>query len=110
MWKSNPRGFLVAYEEEKLAGYILFGVKDAVGLIISLAVRQEVRGRGHGDALLAQALDDMTPKVKTIQLQVGLENQSAISLYEKHGFLKQRILNSYYEGGRDAYLMIRHNV
>lgn len=80
-----------------------------VGHLVSIAVLPEYRRRGIGKALLAETIRVMREVYDTeaIYLEVRVSNAPAISLYEKFGFRKVRIIHGYYADGEDAYVMVK---
>ena len=88
----------------------VLGVERAkVGHVISIAVLSEYRRRGIGSALLREAINVMQRNydVDAVYLEVRVSNYPAISLYEKFGFVKARIIKGYYRDGEDAYVMVK---
>jgi ribosomal-protein-alanine N-acetyltransferase len=102
-----PDGLLVAEEDGRIVGYILYMVDGCEACIISLAVHPRWRRRGIGGRLLNEALARIKPlNPERIVLQVGTENQAALHLYRSRGFRPVRRLKNYYGDGGDAYLMV----
>ncbi len=87
----------------EVAGYILWLKRKTYYRLYSLGVSRQFRGRGVAQALLAYSFELL--KAHSYTLEVKTTNQSAISLYEKFGFTKQKILKGYYPNNRDGYLM-----
>lgn len=100
-------GFLVAVEDEKVVGYIVFWLKEEKrGHIISLAVDKEYRGRKIATQLLAKAVIIFKGvEANKITLEVRGDNEGAIEFYKKFGFLIDRKVPNYYEDGQTAYVM-----
>ena len=100
-------GFLVAVEDEKVVGYIIFWLKEEKrGHIISLAVDKEYRGRKIATQLLAKAVIIFKGvEANKITLEVRGDNEGAIEFYKKFGFLIDRKVPNYYEDGQTAYVM-----
>ena len=77
-----------------------------VGHIMNLAVAQGQRRRGLGSALLRTGIDYLRGLgARTVELEVRVNNQPAIRLYQKFGFTIARRMPHYYSDGSDAYLM-----
>ena len=104
-------GFQVAEAEGEVVGYIVVrreSVRRARAELPTFAVREDVRGRGIGSALLGQALEYLEQSgVRRVVLQVSVQNHAAQRLYERFGFKAERTLPGYYGRGEDAYLMSR---
>ena len=93
----------VFMHEGEVAGYILWLKRKNHYRLYSLGVSAHCRGRGVAQMLLDYSLTLL--KAESYTLEVKTTNQSAISLYEKFGFAKQKILKGYYPNNRDGYLM-----
>ena len=108
-----PDLFLVAERDGRIVGYIMcrierdFMRRRTKGHIISIAVMPEHRRRGIATALMKEALARMMHRYGAGEcyLEVRVSNLPAISLYEKLGFWKDRIVPKYYLDGEDAYIM-----
>lgn len=79
---------VVDKDKDKLAGYIYVGGGDKsknrnYGFIQTLEVRKEYRGYGLSDRLL----DDAIRKHNAVDLTVYKDNEVALNLYKKHGFV-----------------------
>lgn len=76
--------------------------------IYSLAVRPEARGHRLGLLLMEECIRYAThTKLKAVTLEVNVSNATAISLYEKFGFVKATLIRNYYHDGSDAFGMKR---
>lgn len=104
-------GFIVAESGGQVVGYIVVrreSVRRKRAELPTFAVREDLRGRGIGSALLSQALDYLgRAGVRRIALQVSVRNPGARRLYEKFGFKVERSLTNYYGNAEDALLMAR---
>lgn len=80
-----------------------------VGHLVSIAVKREYRRRGIGSALLRRTIEVVSGRynANSIYLEVRVSNEPAIRLYEKHGFVKARVVSGYYSDGEDAYIMVK---
>jgi putative acetyltransferase len=79
---------------------------------LGMAVHDEYTGQGVGSALMRAALDvaDNWLGLRRVELTVFVDNQSAIRLYEKSGFVKEGHLRQFaFRDGEyvDAYTMAR---
>ncbi|MGH3003039.1 MAG: GNAT family N-acetyltransferase [Gaiellaceae bacterium] len=70
-------------------GLVLLGVRGDRGWIGGLGVIPAVRRGGVGRALMEAVLADAPPRVT---LEVIMENEPAIRLYERLGFVRRRVL------------------
>ncbi len=114
-----PETFIVAEENEELAGYIMcrievglsnygFGGLVKKGHVVSIAVMPQHRRKGVAQAVIKRALEGMEYyKAKQCFLEVRVTNDIAISLYKKLGFEITRTIKGYYSDGEDAYVMTK---
>ncbi len=93
----------VFMHEGEVAGYILWLKRKTYYRLYSLGVSAQCRGSGVAQMLLAYSFGLL--KSTSYTLEVKTTNLRAISLYEKFGFTKQKILKGYYPNNRDGYLM-----
>jgi len=99
--------YLVAEESGELVGYGGFWQVLDDGHIMHIAVDEERRQRGIGEALLREMITLGTQLgILYWTLEVRVSNRAAISLYEKVGFSSAGIRPGYYEKPKeDAYIM-----
>jgi ribosomal-protein-alanine N-acetyltransferase len=114
-----PETFIVAEENEEIAGYIMcrievglsnygFGGLVRKGHVVSIAVMPQYRRKGVAQAVINKALEGMQYyKAKQCFLEVRVTNEAGISLYKKLGFEVTRTINGYYSDGEDAYVMTK---
>lgn len=96
-----------AIEHQRIAGYIVARESAGELHINNVAVRDQYRRRGIGDALLGRILDTAKRlKVKVAFLEVRGGNHAAQALYEKNGFKPiARRPNYYTDPQEDAVVM-----
>ena len=123
-------GFLVVEGRRDVVGYVIAGIRiptlfarlekrtrawmgfatdleEHTGHIMNIAVDPDHRGLGLGTALLQAGLDHLRRMDATCaELEVRTDNETAIRLYERHGFRMAERLPQYYQNGDDAYLMV----
>jgi len=96
---------LKAVEEGQMVGFVVGDPRprDGWGWIATLGVDPRYQRRGIGRALLHVCENKLgVPKAR---LTVRLSNQSAISMYEKEGYVSIDLWQGYYNDGEDAMLM-----
>ena len=103
----------------EVVGYVMTRIEWGLGFIermltkrahiISIAVLEGYRRRGIGRALMVEAMSasKYVYKAREMYLEVRISNIPAISLYEKLGFKKVKVIPFYYRDGEDAYVMAR---
>ncbi len=80
---------------------------------IGMAVRDDWHGRGAGTALMLAAIDlaDKWLNLRRLELEVFTDNEPAVRLYQKFGFVIEGTLVGYaFRDGQfaDCYTMARH--
>jgi [ribosomal protein S18]-alanine N-acetyltransferase len=100
-------GFLVAQENNRVVGYIIFWIKfEDEGHIISIAVDKSYRRMEVGSKLVETSLNIFKKyNVKRIKLEVRVGNKGARKFYSKMGFKEEKIVKDYYEDNEDAVIM-----
>ncbi|MBO3798712.1 MAG: ribosomal protein S18-alanine N-acetyltransferase [Thermoproteota archaeon] len=105
-----PKYFLIAEYKGRISGYVcgrLVG-KDS-GQVVSIAVEPRSRRRGIGRSLMLELeLRFREDRVKTVRLEVGVDNDAAIRLYESLGYQTVGIRRKYYSDGSDALIMVKN--
>lgn len=119
LYKRYPESFIVAELSGEVVGYIMcrmetglsnfgFGGLIKKGHIVSVAVLQQYRRKGIGEALVKEAMNGMHKyNGKQCFLEVRVTNTEAVSLYKKLGFDITRTIHGYYADGEDAYVMTK---
>ena len=106
--KPGPHELLVLVEDEKLIGYVLnlYRAGTNLGRMYSIAVSPEMRGKGYGERLLQAAEKAARAKhCVFMRLEVNINNQAAINLYQRSGYRNIGRIPGYYEDGSDAFRM-----
>ena len=102
---------LVAVEDDRLHGFVVFSQVLDEGSIHNIAVRPVHHRKGLGRLLLEAAVAEMIrADARRCLLEVRRSNKAARRLYEGNGFALDGVRKNYYpkEGGReDALLMSR---
>lgn len=98
--KLNIYSKIIAYKEDKIIGFLIYDDIYDRYEIEYIGVLEEYRNKGIGSKLMEYLKD------KPISLEVDINNEFAIKLYEKYGFKRVSIRKNYYNGN-DAYLMIK---
>jgi [ribosomal protein S18]-alanine N-acetyltransferase len=98
-WRSNG----------ELIGFALFGTVpgDDVAHLYKIVVAPHYRGPSTGDRfwpVLSARL--ITMGMKSVYLEVSVDNSRAIRFYEKLGFKTLRRVHGFYSDGGDAQIMI----
>lgn len=101
-------GYTLSRIEEGIT--ICEGKKGKMGHIVSVAVKEEYRGRGFATAMISAVIyiHQNVYNVNEIRLEVRVSNTKAIKLYEKLGFVKVARIKNYYLDGEDSYIMVKN--
>lgn len=95
------------HETTRYNGYIIIWESATYGQIIDLVVDEESRGKGYAKELLDYSLNELKSSgIKMISLEVRVDNERAIHLYESAGFIRDHIIKGYYKG-IDGYFYIK---
>lgn len=96
---------LKADYQGEFVGFIAGSYKrrQSTGWITTLAVFPEYQNKGVAQDLLREC--ERLMKVKKIHLTVRVGNIKAIHLYEKNGYFRKDVWESYYVDGEDAILL-----
>ena len=112
-----PETFLIAELDGAIVGYVMcrteygFSHLKKLGLarkghVVSIAVKEQHRGKGVGTMLMKAAQDAMVEKDATESyLEVRVTNNEAISLYQRLGYAVTSRLEAYYKDGEAALVM-----
>ncbi len=100
---------LKAEEDGEFVGYCGVEIVLDEGNILNVAVSEKHRRKGIASALISAIIDECAIKnVEQIFLEVNEHNDSAIALYQKHGFEKIAERKRYY--GNDSAVIMRFEV
>jgi [ribosomal protein S18]-alanine N-acetyltransferase len=107
----NPVAFLyVATNGDEVVGYIDFMITFDSATINRIAVNENERKKGIGQALLDKMVEichKQKEPVEFITLEVRPSNAAACQLYLKNGWKEVTVKKGYYDDGEDAIYMIR---
>ena len=110
---SNELYRFVAVEERgSVVGYANFRIVADEGEIERVAVHPDSRRRGYGRKLMEAMVDYSRKKgVRDMTLDVRVNNEKAINLYESCGFSEEGRRKDYYrEPTEDAIIMWRRDI
>lgn len=102
--------FLVALEDEDVAGYIGCYCIAGAGEITNVAVKASHRRKGIGGKLLQKLYEEGAGlDTQEYFLEVRESNEAAIGLYLRQGFVKEGIRKNFYEKPvENAVIMWNH--
>ncbi|KAK6774640.1 hypothetical protein RDI58_029879 [Solanum bulbocastanum] len=105
--KKKNSGLLYIPLGEDIAGYVMYSWPSSLSACITkLAVKENYRGKGHGEKLLKAAVQKCrTRNVHRISLHVDPTRTAAMQLYKKLGFQVDTLVEGYYSSDRNAYRM-----
>jgi len=104
--------FAVAEERGEIVGYANFRIVADEGEIERVAVHPDFRRRGYGRKLMEAMVGYSREKgVRDMTLDVRVNNEKAINLYESCGFSEEGRRKDYYrEPTEDAIIMWRRDI
>ncbi|XP_047947069.1 L-methionine sulfoximine/L-methionine sulfone acetyltransferase isoform X1 [Salvia hispanica] len=96
--KKRNGGLIYSLIGGQVAGYVMYSWPSSLyACITKLAVKENCRGKGHGEALLKAAIEKCkTRKIHRISLHVDPLRTAAMTLYKKLGFEVDSLVESYY--------------
>lgn len=99
---------LVAEDEDKIVGFLVYWILFDNAQICNICVRDEYRKKGIASDLfdIAETAFQMH-ECFSITLEVRVSNEPAINLYKKRGFSTVCVKKGYYKDGEDAYYMMK---
>ena len=82
--------------------------RDTQGYITTIDVLENYRKLGAGSALLAESETRLASHgVTQVALETAVDNFTAISFWERHGYRKIGVRKGYYPNGVDAFAMTK---
>ena len=106
---NNPLSlWLVALEEERVAGYV--GSQSVMGEsdMMNVAVHPDHRRQGIAEKLVLSLVEELkAAQNHSLTLEVRASNAPAIALYEKLGFRQVGLRPKYYRNPREDALILR---
>lgn len=105
----SPWTYYVGAERDgALIGYAGLGYGLGEAEVHTIGVDPAYQGRGIGELLLSDILAEADRRQSTVFLEVRVDNDPAIGLYKKHGFVQLGVRKNYYQpSGADALTMRR---
>ncbi|KAF2283457.1 hypothetical protein GH714_007333 [Hevea brasiliensis] len=105
--KKKNSGLIYVELDGEVVGYVMYSWPSSLfASIAKLAVKENYRRQGHGEALLKVAIQKCrSRKVHRISLHVDPLRTPAMSLYKKLGFQVDALIVGYYSPDRDANRM-----
>ena len=113
---SLKKGAVFAYEKDDMMVGLIGAFPMILGnllhrsVLFGLYVKPEFRKHGIANELVERVIDFVEPTHEQLHLTVTTNNEAAVALYKKHGFViygtepnALKIGNNYY----DEYLMVR---
>ncbi|MFQ6013131.1 MAG: GNAT family N-acetyltransferase [Thermoplasmata archaeon] len=104
-----PDGFIVTSWQDEVVAFVA-GIVSAPGKarVLMLAVREDLRGRGMGTALMEEFTQRCrTRGLRSIELEVRKSNHRALEFYKRLGYTVRYLLPRFYTDGEDGYKLWR---
>lgn len=103
--------FLVALNDETVAGYVGCQTTIDGGYITNVAVFTNMRGKGIAQKLLFELSNKIKEKnLEFITLEVRVSNESAINLYKKMGYQEVGKRKNFYKNPKEDALLMTINL
>src|SRR5699024_237974 len=95
---------LLQRNDERVGSRALWLVIDQ-SQITTIAIAKHARGDGLGNALLKYVKEYAAEQSDFLSLEVSVDNEPAMKLYEKEDFKYGGVRKDYYGPGKDAHVM-----
>ena len=103
--ESETLDYYVLLDGEKVVGFYECSIILDEAELFDIAVREEYQGKKLSNILMSHLIENCRHRnVRTIFLEVNINNTKAINLYDKFGFKEYSRRKNYY-GDSDAILM-----
>ena len=100
--------WLVATEEERVAGYIGSQTSIDETDVMNVAVHPDYRRRGIAEELIHRLVEELKNRGShALMLEVRASNVPAITLYQKLGFVQVGCRKNYYRNPKEDALILR---
>ena len=96
---------VLAFSDQNLVGFLTFSKSIDFCELMDVLVDKNYRRQGIATMLINYLVDSVKGVSPKIFLEVRATNDSAINLYQKHGFIKTSVRKKYYSDGEDAVIM-----
>ncbi|MCR4874187.1 MAG: ribosomal protein S18-alanine N-acetyltransferase [Clostridia bacterium] len=98
--------FRVMLLDNEVIGYYSFQKVFDEGYINNIAVKREYQSKGFGTKLFEDLIERAQKfEVNALTLEVETDNERAIKLYKKFGFVEEGIRKNFYLNKKDALIM-----
>ncbi len=106
--QGDTRTYLVAEEDGAIVGYAGLAAMPDEAYVQTIGVVQEHQRHGLGSTLLTALMEDAKRRgLPRVGLEVRIDNEPAIRLYERFGFEAIAVRKRYYQpSGTDALVMV----
>ena len=105
----NPLSvYIVALNQGEVVGYAGLWQPDDEGHVTNIVTKKDKRGNNIGTLMLEEIINIAKNKnMKSITLEVNVNNNIAINLYKKYDFKEVGIRPKYYNNIDDALIMTK---
>ena len=98
--------FRVMLLDNEVIGYYSFQKVFDEGYINNIAIKREYQSKGFGTKLFEDLIERAQKfEVNALTLEVETDNERAIKLYKKFGFVEEGIRKNFYLNKKDALIM-----
>lgn len=107
--QGDSRTYVVLTDDDEIVGYAGLAAMPDEAYVQTLGVTTRNQRQGRGATLLQALLDDAKRRgIDRVGLEVRVDNDAAIALYERFGFRKVAVRKRYYQpSGMDALVMVK---
>ena len=92
--------------DNEVIGYYSFQKVFDEGYINNIAIKREYQSKGFGTKLFEDLIERAQKfEVNALTLEVETDNERAIKLYKKFGFVEEGLRKNFYLNKKDALIM-----
>ncbi len=106
-YETFPEGFIIAEKDYKIVGFIIGIITNRnIAKILMISVDDRFRRQKIGNKLLFEFIRIIKNRnIRIFELEVKVDNISAIKFYQKYNFEIVNKIIQFYQNGEDAYNM-----
>ena len=103
---NKSSNFKILTLEDRIIGYIIYQQILDEAEILNIVIDKNFQQQKFGKYLFEKTIDELIKNnIKTVYLEVGQNNKSAINLYLQYGFISYNKRINYYKNKETALLM-----
>jgi ribosomal-protein-alanine N-acetyltransferase len=109
-FESSLKEIFLVFEQETIRGFLIACTCDIArrAIIMRIAVHPEHRGQGIASRLINAALDEIKSRnLRCVDLDVDIDKNGAIKLYEKFGFKTMKVVTLNHDDDEVSFFIMK---